>query len=320
MFCHWPALAPFAKKSGGIFYYDVPAQGAESAAAVFVHGLGDEADTWRHLLPLLAREGIRCLAPDLPGFGRSDGRATMKNHRDAVLEILEGGSLPPTPHDVAAYPPQRGVPPPATPPAFFLVGSSMGGVICQMAAAKLVSAGKPGALKALILVDGFAPRGPQFPAAPLLLSALPFAGRTWYRAFRQNHEGAWRSLFGYYADIEKLPAEDQAFLRQRVIDRVSSGKQEDAYFSSLRSMIFTMLFPGKKLYHGNRTSVLKSQAPVPKTLLIWGAEDRVVPLASAKIYAEKIGAELAVVCGAGHLPHQEKAAEVAAAILKREIE
>ncbi len=38
---------------------------------LLLHGLGDEADTWRHVLPLLQPD-YRVLAPDLPGFGRSD--------------------------------------------------------------------------------------------------------------------------------------------------------------------------------------------------------------------------------------------------------
>jgi pimeloyl-ACP methyl ester carboxylesterase len=38
---------------------------------LLVHGLGDEADSWRHvLLPLAERYHV--VAPDLPGFGRSE--------------------------------------------------------------------------------------------------------------------------------------------------------------------------------------------------------------------------------------------------------
>ena len=40
---------------------------------VLVHGLGLSAGVWRPHLPELARAGHRVLAPDLPGFGRSEG-------------------------------------------------------------------------------------------------------------------------------------------------------------------------------------------------------------------------------------------------------
>mgnify|MGYP001770903147 CR=1 FL=1 len=40
-------------------------------ALVLLHGLADEADSWRQVIPVLAQTH-RVIAPDLPGFGRSD--------------------------------------------------------------------------------------------------------------------------------------------------------------------------------------------------------------------------------------------------------
>ncbi len=39
---------------------------------VMFHGYADSADTWRHALALLARQGRRAVAVDLPGFGTAD--------------------------------------------------------------------------------------------------------------------------------------------------------------------------------------------------------------------------------------------------------
>jgi len=39
---------------------------------VMFHGYADSADTWRHTLARLAREGRRAVAVDLPGFGTAD--------------------------------------------------------------------------------------------------------------------------------------------------------------------------------------------------------------------------------------------------------
>ena len=43
------------------------------SVVVLVHGLGLSAGCWRPHLPELARAGHRVVAPDLPGFGRSEG-------------------------------------------------------------------------------------------------------------------------------------------------------------------------------------------------------------------------------------------------------
>jgi pimeloyl-ACP methyl ester carboxylesterase len=51
------------------------------------------------------------------------------------------------------------------------------------------------------------------------------------------------------------------------------------------------------------------------TLLVWGADDRVVPPAYADAFAERIrGARKVLIHGAGHFPHLEKTAEVMRAV------
>jgi hypothetical protein len=68
-----PQLEPYSRTIRLELGFDLHYYDAGSPAApvlVLIHGLGDEADTWRHVLPLLA-ETHRVLALDLPGFGRS---------------------------------------------------------------------------------------------------------------------------------------------------------------------------------------------------------------------------------------------------------
>jgi pimeloyl-ACP methyl ester carboxylesterase len=68
------ALVPYARRvalrNTEIFYYDAGAD--HHPTLLLLHGLGDEADTWRSIIPSLSRE-YRIIAPDLPGFGRSPG-------------------------------------------------------------------------------------------------------------------------------------------------------------------------------------------------------------------------------------------------------
>jgi pimeloyl-ACP methyl ester carboxylesterase len=48
-------------------------EAGEGPAVVLVHGLGLSADFWWRNGPPLAEAGFRVLAPDLPGFGKTDG-------------------------------------------------------------------------------------------------------------------------------------------------------------------------------------------------------------------------------------------------------
>jgi pimeloyl-ACP methyl ester carboxylesterase len=278
-----------------IFYYDTqntsiqnepaadepaPSESAKPAL-ILIHGLGDEADSWRHLIPLLSGT-FRTLAPDLPGFGRSraPGHIGIKRHIAAILALLA-----------------------KTGPAI-LAGSSMGAIVAQGTAMT-----RPDLVRGLILMDGCIPMAADLKAG-LLLSALPFIGKKWYRAFRNNHEGAWRSLFGYYADIWGLPEADRQFLRERVIARVESSSQERAYFASLRSLlVIHAVSPRRFARFLPRFS--------GKILVIWGAQDTVLPSESSRLIKKlRPDAGFSLIPGAGHLPQQEKPKETAEAILQ----
>ena len=310
----WPSLETHAKlfpsrRFPGLFYYDYDPQhesytqspqneqGSRNGkpALILVHGLGDEADSWRHLIPLLGAAGYRVLAPDLPGFGRSPipGGSTLGRHRDAVLELA--GTVSGSSDGVV------------------LVGSSMGAAVAVAAALAGFSRvngrnNEAAPVKALVLLDGCFPIESAV-SLKLFLITLPFVGRKWYRSFRSNPQGAWKSLFSYYADIQSLSEEDKDFLRTRVMDRVCSSSQERGYFSSMRSMIFQSL----------RASYYRRIGAWPgKIALVWGEKDVIMSRSHAESFAKLRGGkpvELSVIPGAGHLPHQEKPGETAEVIL-----
>lgn len=52
-------------------------EAGEGPALVLVHGLGLQADFWQRNGPPLAAMGFRVLAPDLPGFGRTEGPGVL---------------------------------------------------------------------------------------------------------------------------------------------------------------------------------------------------------------------------------------------------
>ena len=283
----WPSLAGRAfclmgssPREGTLFFYDSP-PGGNSPAPVFIliHGLGDEADTFRHLIPLLNSRGFRVLAPDLPGFGRSlaPGRITIKKHADAVLKLIETAC------------PETSV---------FLAGNSMGAAIAELAAFR-----NPQLIRGLILIDGSIPGGPPRPGL-FALAKLLFS-RKWYRAYRGRPEDAFASLYPYYADLNKMPREDREFLKRRVMARVESPAQERAFFATQLSLVRTFIGASGRFTR----KVKKYEGEI---LLLWGDLDQIIPLSSAEAFEViRDDIELEIIPGAGHLPHQEKPGETA---------
>jgi pimeloyl-ACP methyl ester carboxylesterase len=180
----------------------------------------------------------------------------------------------------------------------------MGACIAEAAALK-----RPDRAGGLVLIGGCIPTGAAVPSG---LLAMAFSGKKWYRAFRTDPEKAWKSLFPFYADPEKLLPEDKEFLKSRVLERVQSLKQERAYFSSLRSMILHQIF--RSSWYGRKIKTWPGSIR-----LIWGESDAVVPRPRADFFLSlrpvQSRGELVLIPGAGHLVHQEKPEETAEAVL-----
>jgi len=66
----------------------------EGAPVIFVHGEPTWSFLWRKVIPPVRDAGFRCVAPDLPGFGRSDKPSDLEwysydRHVAAVAALLE---------------------------------------------------------------------------------------------------------------------------------------------------------------------------------------------------------------------------------------
>jgi pimeloyl-ACP methyl ester carboxylesterase len=72
---------------GGMYVEESGTPG--SPAIVFIHGVGQSCREWRRHMAELA--GFHCLAPDLPGFGRSNNLPLPSNERiaDLLAELIE---------------------------------------------------------------------------------------------------------------------------------------------------------------------------------------------------------------------------------------
>jgi len=263
-----------ADKGFSLHIYEVGK--VNSPALLLIHGLGDDADSWRHvILPLAERH--RVIAIDLPGFGRSDYLSapyTTELYTSSILSLMDALSIPST----------------------VLVGSSMGGMISHRIALE-----HPKRVDGLVLVNGSMVVKEQSGAGEILLFAVPFLGEWRYNRLRRDPDEAYRTLRGYYADLDSLPEADQAFLFQRVNERVWSDSQRDAYLSTLRQMVrSTILQPKKDL----EERIKANQTPL---LIIWGEQDIIMPITNGQALAlMHPTANFIPIPGAGHLPHQEK--------------
>jgi pimeloyl-ACP methyl ester carboxylesterase len=264
-----------------LFYYDAGV--GDETPIVLVHGLGDEADTWAHVLPQLARRR-RVIAPDLPGKGRSDAP-----HRAFTLAFLASA--------VAGLLDTLGI------ARAVLVGHSLGAAVVQR-----LALAQPDRAERLVLIDGGLPIAPRRPPRQLWPLLAPGMGEAIYTSLRRSQDAAYDTLRPYYYALDGLPADDRAFLRERVSARVWSGSQRRAFFSMLRWLAVDQATRAD----GFRARLARMTTP---TRLVWGEHDALQPLAYAAALEKVIPhAELHVIPECGHNAQQEHPDEVAALI------
>jgi pimeloyl-ACP methyl ester carboxylesterase len=267
-------LKPYARtiNAGGVRLHFYDSGQSPGPTFVLVHGLGDEADSWRKVFPLLAARG-RVIAPDLPGFGRSG-----HPRRAYTLDFYAG--------TVEALIRVLNIKGPV------LVGNSLGaGIVLRVAVRN------PNLASRLVLVDG--PGAKAKISKGQLMMLTPLMGERIYTGLRASQDAAYATLRPYYFKLDNLPAEDRAFLRERVWDRVWSDDQRRAFFSTYRWLAWEGL-------KGHPSAVKLAQLKV-STQIIWGDHDHVIGLDSARALAAWIpDSTLAVIKDCGHLPQQEQ--------------
>jgi len=283
-------LAPYAKTIAlpdldlNVFYFEAGAQ--HRRPLILIHGLQDEADTWRHVFEPLAQR-YRVIAPDLPGFGRSDKPRRLYDvffYVRALLALMDALNV--------SY--------------ADLVGSSLGAIIAEVLALT-----HPARASRLILLDGTLNIVEQPAVNPLQLLLLPIADRRYFEALRRAPQAAYDSLRPYYADLDALPQADRDFLSQRVNARVWDEPQRLAALSIRLRLPWFLAFSARRLVRRIPTM------PVP-TLVIWGEQDRILPIGNGITRAAlQPRTHLVRVPRAGHLPHQEQPVVVLEALLEQ---
>jgi pimeloyl-ACP methyl ester carboxylesterase len=248
--------------------------GGDGPPLVLVHGLGGAAVNFTLLGPLLA-ERHRVLIPDLPGHARSEPLEQVEGLDDYAEHVAEVAEL-------------EGMLPAA------VLGYSMGGVVVLRLAVT-----RPDDVQALVLVGAagivsvkrraeiwLAVTGALRPAQIMTRFRGSIARRP---RLRWLPFGLWGAV-----DPPALPPES-------VIGFLEGPSQHTDVGAAGRALV----------RDDPRPDLERVRCPV---LLVWGARDRLVPLADGFEYARRLRAPIRVLPAAGHLIVGERPQECAAVV------
>jgi pimeloyl-ACP methyl ester carboxylesterase len=247
---------------------------------VLLHGIAGSGDTWLPLLSALDERGFdrTVYVPDLAGHGGSEppaGDYSIGGYACAVRDLL------------ALLRPEHGH------DRITIGGHSLGGGIAMQFAYQF-----PDLTGRLVLVDS---GGLGTEVAPLIrAAALPGAVPFLAVALNKATLPVARAVLGLYP---KWSTETRELGRHAA--SLADPDRRLAFVHTVRTSIGL---------RGQRTSALDRLylAEAVPTLIVWGADDRVIPVEHGRRSAELMpGSRLEIVEGAGHFPHAVRPGVVA---------
>ena len=264
---------------------DGPADGpTDGPTQLLVHGLGGAATNWLDVIGDLAAVGP-VVAPDLPGFGRTEpprpGASNLRANVSFLRALLRHLDV-----DVVT-----------------VHGNSMGGTL-----AVLLAEAEPVRVERLVLVDPVLP-APRSHLRDIdrdtLRTFAPFTvPRLGYRVLRRLYaEHTAETLHALNQSLSHAdPTRVREPLRQIGIENTAYGMRTpwrlDGMVAAGESLMAALL-SGRRL---NRAL----DAVAAPTLLVWGDADRLVRRATIDATLERRpDVELAVLPGVGHVPMME---------------
>ncbi|MFL5799434.1 MAG: alpha/beta fold hydrolase [Actinomycetota bacterium] len=243
---------------------------------VLVHGLGTTSGTWGRVMPALA-ERFTVVAVDLLGHGgstREAGDYSLGAQASGIRDLM------------IALGHERGT----------LVGHSLGGGVTLQFAYQF-----PARCERLVLVDS----GGLGRDVALHLRALSFPGVEHVMppvAFAPRIHAAGATVVGWLRRVGLRPAPSFDEMWE-TYGALADAETRRAFFHTLNSVVD---FRGQRPSAMNRLYLL---AAIP-TLIVWGARDRLIPVAHARGAHEAIpGSVLRVFEGVGHFPQHDRPEE-----------
>jgi len=239
------------------------------SALLLLHGIGDSSDTWRDLIPVLARDHT-VIAPDLLGHGRSE-----KPRADYSIAAFANGI-----RDLLGVLGLERV---------TVVGHSLGGGVAMQFAYQY-----PHLCERLVLVStggvgrevNPALRLVSLPNADVALHLLRLPTARW-----AGHLGASvlrRTGLAIGHDAHDLV---------RVVDALPDATSRSAVVRTLRAVVD---WRGQVVTMLDRAYLARGMP----TMLVWGSRDPIIPSEHAHAaHAALPGSRLEIFRGAGHFPH-----------------
>lgn len=249
---------------------------ANQQHVLFIHGLGSSADRWMDIPDALSLY-FHTIAIDLPGFGKSDKPSdldySVETFSDIVTEFMGKIGIADSKHDGKDR--NRTT----------LVGHSLGGYVASKIAAEVENRYF---LDRLILVD----------SSGNLKKPTPLLGQYLDAAMNPSNEKV-RKVF------EKMVA-NPLFITDALvhgfIDRINKVNAKYAFEASLRNSANTQI--------GIKTLNKIGEKGIP-TLILWGMEDKVIPMQHSQVFKKAIkDSGVTIIPATGHAPFSEKPALV----------
>lgn len=249
----------------------------EGPPVILVHGLAASLSMWAENIPALAQRH-RVYALDLPGYGDSD------KPKELEYSAIAGA------HFLPRFMDRLGI------GKAILIGNSAGGLIAALCALNYSHR-----VEKLVLVDAAGlGRGVRW---ALRFASIPLIGELIHKHTVPDSRALFNELF--YAPVSVEPNLAQEVLRVR---NLAAAKR--ATLQSLRSGVnFLGLREKVRVLPGLK------KLPIP-LLIIWGEEDRVIPVAQAHQAARYLtNSQVHIIPQCGHWPQMEKPREFNARVL-----
>jgi pimeloyl-ACP methyl ester carboxylesterase len=246
-------------------------EAGQGPPVILLHGFGASAYSWRFLGPALAKDH-RVLTIDLKGFGLSakpeDGKYAISDQADLVAEFIRTRDL----HDLV------------------VIGHSMGGGVTLMTYFK-VREDDPARIKKLVLIDsaGYPQKMPWF----IALAQIPGVNTVGTRLLSPRFATTLVLRKCYYHK-DKITDEQ--------IDTY-------AYYGSLPGAREAVVATAQQIVPEAIEAVTARYKTISvPVLIIWGADDEVVPVSVGLDFKRDIpNSELVILPQCGHIPPEEEA-------------
>ncbi|MBM4301747.1 MAG: alpha/beta fold hydrolase [Deltaproteobacteria bacterium] len=237
---------------------------------ILLHGFGASAYSWRFLAPPLAADH-RVFTLDLKGYGLSakpeDGKYAISDQADMVAAFIRTRDL----RDLV------------------VIGHSMGGGVTLMTYLK-VRESQPARIRRLVLIDsaGYPQKMPWF----IWLAKAPVLGSVGGKLVSPRFAAAQVLRKCYYNK-----------------DKITDEQIETyAYYGSLPGAREAVVQTAKQIVPDDIDALVAQYKTISvPVLIIWGADDEVVPVSVGRNFKRDIpGSELVILPQCGHMPPEEE--------------